>query len=323
MAKTEKIRVGIRDSQLSKAQTNIFINEANKIDNIRKDFEFSIQTIKTTGDINKDGRLDQIGGKGLFIKEIEQQIIDGKIDIGVHSMKDVPAVKQYKNLEIICWLKRIFNDDALLTNSGKGFFQLPSGSVIGTSSVRRRAQILSLRDDLCIKILRGNVDTRIKKLQDNDYDAIILSLAGIKRLNLDDYITEVLQQSHFLPAACQGAIGIQALKNSDYENLFLPINNQQTKIECVSEREILKIINANCNSPISVVAKVKNEKITIKVNLLDHYGKKIYYKSYEDLKKNYQILAKSVGQEILEVIGEKRIEELNELKDDFNYTPKN
>ena len=105
--------------QFSDAQK--VVNEANKIDNIRKDFEFSIQTIKTTGDINKDGRLDQIGGKGLFIKEIEQQIIDGKIDIGVHSMKDVPAVKQYENLEIICWLKRNFNDDALLTNSGKGF----------------------------------------------------------------------------------------------------------------------------------------------------------------------------------------------------------
>ena len=127
MSNKRKILVGIRDSKLSKAQTGIFIEEAEKIEEISRDYIFEIQTIKTTGDIYNTHRLDRIGGKGLFIKEIEQQIIDHTIDIGVHSMKDVPAQEIYRDLEIVCWMKRNFNDDALLSNSGSKFADLPSG----------------------------------------------------------------------------------------------------------------------------------------------------------------------------------------------------
>ena len=321
MSNKSKILVGIRDSKLSKAQTSIFIEEANKIEQIKNNHIFEIKTIKTTGDIHNTHRLDRIGGKGLFIKEIEQQIIDHQIDIGVHSMKDVPAQEVHRDLEIVCWMQRHFNDDALLTNSGKKFSDLPPGSIVGTSSIRRRAQILRLRKDLFVSLLRGNIDTRIKQLHAKKYDAIILSLAGLQRLNLDKNVTEVLSQDDFSPAACQGVVGIQAHKENNFLSLFTKINNVNTQIQCIAERNILKIINANCNSPISVVASILKNEIQIKVQLLDHLGEMIFVKTYRDVKDKYEKLSAAIGNEIIREVGEKQIVQLNNLENDFNYTP--
>ena len=321
MSNKSKILVGIRDSKLSKAQTAIFIEEANKIDQIKNNHIFEIKTIKTTGDIHNTQRLDRIGGKGLFIKEIEQQIIDHQIDIGVHSMKDVPAQEVHKNLQIVCWMQRSFNDDALLSNSGKKFLDLPPGSKIGTSSIRRRAQILKLRKDLSVSLLRGNIDTRVKQLHAKKYDAIILSLAGLQRLNLEKNVTEVLSQDDFSPAACQGVVGIQAHKENNFLSLFAKINNLNTQIQCIAERNVLKMINANCNSPISVVAKILKDEIQIKVQLLDHLGKIIFVKTYRDVKNKYEELSEAIGNEIIRKVGEKKIDQLNNLENDFDYTP--
>ena len=321
MSNKSKILVGIRDSKLSKAQTGIFIEEANKIDQIKNNHIFEIKTIKTTGDIHNTQRLDRIGGKGLFIKEIEQQIIDHQIDIGVHSMKDVPAQEVHKDLQIVCWMQRSFNDDALLSNSGKKFLDLPPGSKIGTSSIRRRAQILKLRKDLSVSLLRGNIDTRIKQLHAKKYDAIILSLAGLQKLNLENNVTEVLNQDDFSPAACQGVVGIQAHRENNFLRLFAKINNVNTQIQCIAERNVLKIINANCNSPISVVAKILKNEIQIKVQLLDHLGEMIFIKTYRDVKDKYEELSAAIGNEIIREVGEKQIEQLNNLENDFDYTP--
>ena len=321
MSNKSKILVGIRDSKLSKAQTSIFIEEANKIEQIKNNHIFEIKTIKTTGDIHNTHRLDRIGGKGLFIKEIEQQIIDHQIDIGVHSMKDVPAQEVHKDLQIVCWMQRSFNDDALLSNSGKKFLDLPPGSKIGTSSIRRRAQILKLRKDLAVSLLRGNIDTRIKQLHAKKYDAIILSLAGLQKLNLENNVTEVLNQDDFSPAACQGVVGIQAHKENNFLSLFAKVNNVNTQIQCIAERNVLKIINANCNSPISVVAKILKNEIQIKVQLLDHLGETIFVKTYRDVKEKYEELSAAIGNEIIREVGEKHIEQLNNLENDFDYTP--
>ena len=321
MSNKSKILVGIRDSKLSKAQTGIFIEEANKIDQIKNNHIFEIKTIKTTGDIHNTHRLDRIGGKGLFIKEIEQQIIDHRIDIGVHSMKDVPAQEVHKDLQIVCWMQRHFNDDALLSNSGKKFLDLPSGSKIGTSSIRRRAQILKLRKDLVVSLLRGNIDTRIKQLHAKKYDAIILSLAGLQRLNLESNVTEVLNQDDFSPAACQGVVGIQAHKENNFINLFSKLNNANTQIECLAERKILKIINANCNSPISVVSKIIKNEIEIKVQFLNHFGINLFSETYRGLKNNYDQLSETIGNEIMNELGKKQIQQLNNLENDFDYTP--
>jgi len=321
MSELQKIVVGIRSSNLSQSQTNLLIQEVLSSDpNLKKDL-FDIKTIKTTGDVHNTHRLDRIGGKGLFIKEIEEQIISGEIDIGVHSMKDVPAQEALPELDIICWMKRYRANDALLSNSGKSFMDLPSGSVIGTSSIRRRSQVLSLRKDLCIKLLRGNVDTRIQKLKNQEYDAIILSLAGLARLNLEHLVTEVLDFKLFLPAACQGAIGVQALKSSNVLDTFSSVNNIQTQMECMAERRVLKNINANCNSPVSIYAKIIQDKIIIEFEMFDHQGNKIFKKSLADEKQKYLDLSDKLSEEIVSNLGQEKIDELDKLKNDFDYTP--
>ena len=321
MSELQKIVVGIRSSNLSQSQTNLLIQEVLSSDpNLKKDL-FDIKTIKTTGDIHNTHRLDRIGGKGLFIKEIEEQIISGEIDIGVHSMKDVPAQEALPDLDIICWMKRYKANDALLSNSGKSFMDLPAGSVIGTSSIRRRSQVLSLRKDLCIKLLRGNVDTRIQKLKNQEYDAIILSLAGLARLNLEHLVTEVLDFKLFLPAACQGAVGVQALKSSNVLDTFSSINNIQTQMECMAERRVLKNINANCNSPVSIYAKIIQDKITLEFEIFDHQGNKIFKKSLADEKQKYLNLSDKLSEEIVSNLGQEKIDELDKLKNDFDYTP--
>ncbi len=321
MSELQKIVVGIRNSNLSKSQTNLLIQELFKSNpNLKTDL-FEIKTIKTAGDIHNTHRLDRIGGKGLFIKEIEEQIMSGKIDIGVHSMKDMPAQEVSADLDIICWMKRYKANDALLSNSGKKFMDLPSGSVIGTSSIRRRSQVMSLRKDLSIKLLRGNVDTRIQKLKNKEYDAIILSLAGLARLNLMHLVTEILDFKIFLPAACQGAVGVQTFKESQIKQIFSSVNDTQTEIECLTERRVLKNINANCNSPVSVYAKIINEQIQIWFELYDHTGRKIFKKNVSSNKNNYFELSDMLSNDVIETVGQRKINELDELKDDFNYTP--
>ena len=321
MADLSKIKIGIRDSKLSRAQTDIFIEASNRIENFNKTKVFEVKMIKTSGDIYKDHRLDLLGGKGLFIKEIEDQIISGELDLGVHSLKDLPATEMSKKLEIICWLKRYTADDVFISNSNKSFFDLPAGSIVGTSSIRRRAQILNLRKDLRIKLLRGNVDTRIKKLRDNEYDAIILSRAGLQRLKMENEISEVLEHEYFLPAACQGAVGIQARCQTNLKEFFSPINHKDTEIECQSEREVLRIINANCNSPISVHAKINDNQIVIASELFDHDGKKLFSNTIKGKIDQSLTLCHSMGQEILSTVGAIKINQLDKLKDDFNYTP--
>ena len=264
-----------------------------------------------------------MGGKGLFTKEIESQISQKAIDLGIHSMKDVPASDENSELKIICWMKRYDPSDAIISNSGKNLKQLPPGSIIGTSSIRRRAQILSLRKDLQIKLLRGNVDTRLKKLSDGQYDSIILSTAGLMRIGQDHLITEIMDLEYFLPAACQGAVGVQARKDDGLEEAFKPVNHLLTQTECITERNLLKKINANCNSPISVYAKITKNNIKLKCDLFDHDGSSLFKESVEGPAQHSQELSNELGNKIIKEVGMHKINQLNVLKDDFDYTPKN
>ncbi len=319
MTKFNKILIGIRNSKLSKAQTNLFINEFNSSNDNKRDQIFKIETVLTSGDKNKEHRLDQIGGKGLFVKEIEEKILKGEVDIGIHSLKDLPAAISNKKLKIVCWMKRSDARDVLISNSGKDIFSLPSKSIIGTSSIRRRSQVLNLRKDLSIKLLRGNVDTRIKKLKNGEYDAIILSLAGLERLNLEPMVTQILEPDIFLPAACQGAIGIQGLVDRGLEEFFSNINHEDSQLVCSSEREILRMINANCNSPVSVFSQTYNNEIAINFQLFDHDGSEIYKKKTSGNKQDYIKICKELGNEIINEVGQKKINELDQLKYDFDY----
>ena len=320
MSNLNKILVGIRDSKLSRVQTDLLINQLIRTAHNIDTETFHIKKIKTKGDIHNTQRLDQIGGKGLFIKEIEEHIVSCRVDVGIHSMKDVPAEDSSDDLEIICWFKRENPREAFLSNSGHKFVDLPPGSVIGTSSIRRRAQILNLRKDLQIKLLRGNVDTRIKKLRENNYDAIILSVAGLKRLGMIDQMTEELDEEQFLPAACQGTVGVHSKRSNNLKKVFSLINHKDTEIESLTERQVLKNINANCNSPVSVYAKIIENKISVKCDIFNHDGDKIFSKIISDEKNNYKEIANMLSETILDDLGQDKINKLNELND-FNYTP--
>ena len=321
MSKLNKIFIGIRESKLSRAQTKIFIKEANKSEYIKDNYCFEIKTIKTTGDIHNTHRLDQLGGKGLFIKEIEEQILSGTIDMGIHSLKDVPSQDTNDELELIYWSERVKSNDVLISNSGKKITELEPGSIVGTSSIRRRAQILHLRQDLNIKLLRGNVDTRLKKLSNKEYDAIILSHAGLTRMGLESEITEVLEFKNFMPAACQGVVAVQAKKNFVLKKIIGALSNKISEEESTAERLVLKKINANCNSPVSIYANINKNNITIKFEIFDHHGNKIFKKSKEDTKENYVKLCDELGTEIINAVGQTKINELDNLKSDFDYTP--
>ena len=321
MSKLNKIFIGIRESKLSRAQTEIFIKEANKSEYIKDNYCFEIKTIKTTGDIHNTHRLDRLGGKGLFIKEIEEQILSGTIDMGIHSLKDVPSQDTNDELELIYWSERVKSNDVLISNSGKKITELEPGSIIGTSSIRRRAQILHLRQDLNIKLLRGNVDTRLKKLRNKEYAAIILSHAGLTRMGLASEITEVLEFKNFLPAACQGVVAVQAKKNFVLKKIIGALSNKISEEESTAERLVLKKINANCNSPVSIYANINKNNITIKFEIFDHHGNKIFKKSKEDTKENYVKLCDELGTEIINAVGQTKINELDNLKSDFDYTP--
>ena len=297
MINQKKIVIGIRDSKLSNVQTEEFISFArNNIEGINAD-SFEIKHIKTTGDIKNSGRLDKIGGKGLFIKEIEESILSGKIDIGIHSMKDIPAVTQ-SDLEICCYMPRIESSDVFISNSGKTLKEIESGSIIGTSSIRRRAQLLNI-----------------------EYDAIILAHAGLKRLNLENEITEVFEHKYFLPPGGQGCVGIQSLSKSSYRDIFKSINCKNTEKIICAERDVLKIINANCNSPVSVAATIINQFIQIRCQIFMHNGEIIFDEVMQEEKDQIQDIGKNLGKLAIQKLGQKTIDRLDELSDDFNYSP--
>ncbi len=321
MSIIKKIKVGIRNSSLSIAQTNEFIEFfCSQYANFNLD-NFVIEFITTSGDQYKDIRLDQLGGKGLFSKEIESHLIDERIDLAVHSLKDLPQ-ETSDNLEIVCWLKRSDERDVLLSNNGYTIETLPSNSIIGTSSIRRRSQVLQKRKDLNIKLLRGNVDTRIKKLRNNEYDAIILAHAGVLRLEKEKEINQILTTEDFLPAAGQGSVGIQIHSNNlELKEMLSSITHNETQICNQAERTVLNQIGANCNSPIGVLAKIFDQEIKIACQLLDHNGVILFESNVKGLVEDHLLIAKDISLEILKKIGQEKINQLDSLKDDFNYTP--
>ena len=250
--KRDNIIIGSRGSKLAIIYAEKVKSEISKF----YSGKIEIRKIITSGDQNQNERLSSMGGKGMFSTDIEKELLENKIDIAVHALKDMPSIDT-KGLITNCFLKRNSPNEILISKNLK-FNDLKQGSVIGTSSFRREYQLRNVRADLVYKLIRGNVDTRIKKLRDNEYDAIILSRAGLQRLKMENEISEVLEHEYFLPAACQGAVGIQARCQTNLKEIFSSINHKDTEIECRSEREVLRIINANCNSPISVHAKIND-----------------------------------------------------------------
>ncbi len=263
---SNRVVIGTRGSKLALWQAE-WVKAT--LQQMRPGMEVVLNKIKTTGDKILDVPLAQVGGKGLFVKEIEEALLRGEADLAVHSMKDVPTeFPEGLHLAVIC--KREDPRDALLTRRQgtgfqyAGFKDLPRGARIGTSSLRRACQLRNLRPDLSIEQLRGNLDTRIRKLDEGKYDAIILAAAGVKRLGWADRITEVLQPDVSLPAIGQGAIGIECRINDDFINeLIAPLDHSETSVCVRAERALLKRLEGGCQVPIAAHARMNGTMITM------------------------------------------------------------
>lgn len=261
-----KIVVGSRKSQLALTQTNWVIDQLKKLDSA---FEFEVKKIVTKGDQILDVTLSKVGGKGLFVKEIEQAMLNSEIDMAVHSMKDMPAVLQ-DGLTIGCVPKRVDPRDALISNSGKGLMELEPGSVVGTSSLRRSAQLLAKRPDLEIKWIRGNIDSRLKKCKDGEYDAIILAAAGLERMGWStDVVTEYISSELCVPAVGQGALGIECrAEDTELRELLAKFTDQVTERCVTAERSFLHKIEGGCQVPIAGFAELNENGEIVLVGLV-------------------------------------------------------
>ena len=261
-----ELKVGTRASKLALKQTKQVLDKLKAIEGIKKKFLFKIVRIKTEGDINKSKILDA-GYKGFFTKRIDEMLLKKKIDLAIHSAKDIPSHIN-NNIVIGGFLKREDPRDILFSKKNFTFNKLPKSITVGTSSIRRKKQIQALRPDLNIKYMRGNIETRIKKFKNNNYFAIILALAGIKRLGIKYKKKNILDITNFIPAGGQGAIAVTIRKKSSIINeLVTKINDNKTETEVKTERTFLKNINADCNSPVGAHARLVKKTINFSVTV--------------------------------------------------------
>tara|TARA_B100001123_G_scaffold146002_1_gene169364 strand:- start:335 stop:1258 length:924 start_codon:yes stop_codon:yes gene_type:complete len=283
--KNKKIIIGSRGSKLALIYAERAKSEIMKFAQILGIEEVEIKSITTTGDTIKDIRLSDHGGKGLFSKKIEEELLSEKIDIAVHALKDMPS-DETEGLITNCFLERNDPREILISKDNKNIKDLVPNSIVGTSSFRREFQLKKIRGDLNYKLIRGNVDTRIKKLNDNLYDAIILSYAGIQSLNLDKNISQIFSTSEVIPSAGQGVVTLQC-KENDQEliKLLNKVNHQPTHNCVKAERNVLKILEGDCETAVGAFAKIEKDNISLEAELFSLDGKeRFYYKASKELK---------------------------------------
>lgn len=299
--KKAKIIIGTRGSKLALWQAAWVKSELQKLN---PDLKIELNKIKTTGDKILDVPLAKVGGKGLFVKEIEEALLNGEADLAVHSMKDVPTdFPKGLHLAVIC--KREDPRDAFITagvseRKIKRFKDLPKGATVGTSSLRRSCQLLSIRPDLKIEQLRGNLDTRLRKLDEGHFDAIILAAAGVKRLGWAERITEILEPDISLPAIGQGAIGIECRIDDDFINkLIAPLNHSETSICVRAERACLKKLEGGCQVPIAAHATLNNAKLSMDGLVGSVTGDRIIKSHVEGNPQNAESLGLKLAEDLL------------------------
>ena len=266
------IRIATRESLLALWQADYV---ADALKSAHPGLEVELIKMKSKGDKILDVPLAKVGGKGLFTKELEEGLLNGDADIAVHSMKDVPMeLPEGLHLPVIC--PREDPRDAFVSNTIKSFDELPQGAVVGTSSLRRQAQLLMKRPDLQIKFLRGNVQTRLRKLDDGEYDAIVLASAGLKRLKLEERITQVLDVDIMLPACGQGAVGIECRADDDAVNmLLLSLNDAKTHARVITERAMNRRLEGGCQVPIAGYAELDHGVIVMQALVASPDGKRV------------------------------------------------
>jgi len=303
MADNKKFIIGSRGSKLSLAYSGYVKNLLLKSNSHFDDNSIEIKMIKTSGDIFQNKRVSDIGGKGVFCKQIEDELLDSKIDLAVHSLKDLPT-KMTDGLCVSAVVKRNDPRDAFLSYSSKSFNELKPQSKIGTSSFRRQAQLNLLRNDIKIVAMRGNIDTRIKKLKNQEFDAIVLSLAGLQMLNLEDEVKEVFTTSQMLPAIGQGAIALQCKKDDQKTlNILKTINDKETYYCIEAERALLEAIGGDCDTAVGGLAELSSQKISLKSELFSNDGNKKFESRSSGHFKEAQEIGYRVGKELLKKAG--------------------
>ncbi len=284
--------IGTRGSKLALFQSNLVKELLEK--NYPK-YNFVLKKIKTKGDILIDKALDRKIDKGFFVNEIQKMLINEEIHIAVHSLKDLP-VESNENLLISAILKRANPQDVFISKNKKKLKDFTENEIIGSSSLRRKAQLLKLNPKLNVIDIRGNVDTRIKKMERGEYDGLILAAAGIERLGLDNYITEFISNSDILSAPGQGAIAVEIKKdNIQLKKITSSINDEFSRVTTSTERSFMKLMGGGCNYPIAALSTVKNDKILIDGLVINLNGTKLIRSSAEDNINNWHDLSISLA----------------------------
>jgi hydroxymethylbilane synthase len=297
------LRLGTRKSKLALWQAN-FVKE--KLEALGCKVE--IVPITTTGDKILDAPLAKIGGKGLFVKEIENALLAGEIDLAVHSLKDVPITIP-EGLTLSAITEREEPYDVLISRNGKKLEELPSGAVVGTSSLRRQVQIKRRRRDLKVEILRGNVDTRLRKLKEGLYDAIVLAYAGVKRMGLSGEISQVLED--FIPAVGQGSLAIETRAEDERVINFVKVlNHQESWLRAVCERAFLRELQGGCQVPMGAYAWIEGDRIKIKGFISDLEGERFLEGYEEGSLQEAEEVGKRLAQRLLREGGEEILKEI-------------
>lgn len=286
-----KFIVATRKSMLAQVQADRFIDLLKKVN-----VEGEKLLVVTEGDRRLDITLNKIGGKGLFVKEIEQKMIDKEAHIAVHSMKDVPH-ELPKGFELICIPEREDIRDVFVSSNGIHFNDLKKGAVIGTSSLRREIMLKELRPDLKIVPIRGNVQTRFKKMEEENMDGIILAAAGLKRLNMENIITDYFDPKVFLPAVGQGALGIECLESLEGKEVLEELDNKEVRLQVLAERSFMRALGGDCHSMIGVYSEIQEDNLyMIGTFLVDG---KVVRKEIIGNKNNGEKLGKTLADKIL------------------------
>ncbi len=298
----KKIIIGARGSKLSLAYVN---KVKNLILSSSKELNIDIKTIKTAGDVQENVKISEIGGKNMFCKEIEENLIEKKIDIAIHSLKDMET-SEHENLIVGAFIKRNDPRDVLVSDKLSKLDDLKNMVIIGSSSKRRELQLKKINNNISVVNIRGNIDTRIKKLDEKKLDGIILAAAGVKSLNLENKISLIFETTEILPAAGQGIIAVQCRKNDEFIiNLIKDINDKDTNLCALAERKMLQVIGGDCDTAIGGIAEIKDDNIILKAQLFSDTGDESFYTEFTGKKVDALQIGNVVGKKLLDLAGEK------------------
>ncbi|MTI42893.1 hydroxymethylbilane synthase [Roseibium hamelinense] len=296
------LRIGTRGSALALAQAHETRARLMAAHGLAED-QFEIVVIKTTGDQIQDRPLSEVGGKGLFTKEIEEALLDSRIDLAVHSSKDMPTVLP-DGLALTAFLPREDVRDAFISPKAKTLAGLPEGAVVGSSSLRRQAMIKRLRPDIDVVMYRGNLQTRLRKLEEGQVDATLLAYAGLKRLGLEDVVTSLLDTTEFLPAVGQGAICIESRVGDERTLAMLQkIHDQDTHVRLETERAFLAVLDGSCRTPIGGLAEVVGDTIRFRGTILKPNGSMVHDIETRGPVSDPEGLGRSAGEALKEMAG--------------------